>query len=142
MRIWKGIEKEGAAQGEQTIFIESKYLYFFQVETIKEQAKDCRRLYFGAGKKDILGISKGFFNKFQDYQIIIETTPLNLPVIYNEIQNADIIIRIETRRNNNRLIPKIEYKNESVRIYQSYIENDIKEVLDGQYNDDIMLWEE
>lgn len=64
MKIWKGPEKEGQFQGLMTMFVKAESLDAKSVIPFLKQHPDCKRLYLGAGRRDL----KKVVNSYELYE--------------------------------------------------------------------------
>jgi hypothetical protein len=56
MKLWKGKEMEGPDKGIMTLFVKDNYLGSEIVLSMLEESPECKRLYLGAGRNDIMGL--------------------------------------------------------------------------------------
>ena len=72
MRIWIGKEQEGKHFGELTLFVESNKLDSIVLNKVKQFIpNNCKRIYFGAGRVDVLKFDIELYDLL-NYDIIIE----------------------------------------------------------------------
>ena len=156
MKIWLGKEQEGKDIGKLTLFVESDKINDKVIETIEKYIpEDCKRIYFGAGRKDVKNIFLIPTNiKFlSDYDIIIETSYRNLKRIPDLLfYNWKIILTLRTHKE---LVKKIQKSNydisfkiddyKSLCLYEdkpTFIRN-LSDLKKNKYNDiDTILYEE
>lgn len=139
MRCWVGMEREGSST-ERTLFVESKELC--QPDTILTLAKkyDVQRIYFGAGKVDVVKVTPQFFQNFTQYKVILETSLPNLAPFFDEIVYV-LRIDLDTKWKKECILPKFDFEG-CVRVFESCTENSSEEVKEGMYKNDVLVWEE
>ena len=141
MRMWIGIEREGKKKGVRTLFVETIWLDELTLKEVRNVAKEhvISRIYIGAGKVDVKGLSKDWVNILQGFDVAVETTAKNVDKLRHTEKFSEIIIRTElslTLLDN--VTPKID-NGEKVRMYYGHEENSISSVKDGYYSDSDVL---
>ena len=141
MRMWIGIEREGKKKGVRTLFVETIWLDELTLKEVRNVAKEhvIIRIYIGAGKVDVKGLSKDWVNILQGFDVAVETTAKNVDKLRHTEKFSEIIIRTElslTLLDN--VTPKID-NGEKVRMYYGHEENSISSVKDGYYSDSDVL---
>lgn len=146
MRIWKGKEMEGRESGRDTLFIESRALGTRQLVKTQEfiESEGIRRLYFGAGKVDVLGVSDGFFEYFinEGCEVIVETS-YKCPLLdyFFAVEPLSVIVRTDTQKRE-RIAFKTDNGREAIIYYPDTV-TPLNAVVDGKYEQiDTMLWED
>ena len=144
MRIWKGIEREGFDKGIMTLFVESTVLTNEQLQRVKQCAAEhiINRIYFGAGKQNIVSMSK-WADMFRGFKVVVETTYPCLHYLADAEMFNQIIVRMEvSSKISSKIAPKIETERE-VLVYGLAIKNSISAVESGIYTDtDTIIYEE
>lgn len=140
MRIWIGYEQEGREQGMQTLFVESRIITSKKIDLIKYYAKQTsiKRIYLGAGKKDILCCLTNLKQlKENENKIVYECSRIRKQKWLLDIN--EIILRQDV---NFQEIKKLQSKIDNgliVKMYEKEIYNDIN-VKNGTYKEDIVIW--
>lgn len=149
LRIWVGKEQEGQYVGKKTLFVETQKLTESYVQTILRfaESQDTKRIYFGAGKNELLQYDTSQFQKIAKlgYDIVIECLFINR-AIYDNILHyiSQLILRIECEMYdlNKKYSIKID-DNRNVSVYLNPWVNHLKNVQNGVYTQiDKILWEE
>lgn len=151
IKIWKGLEMEGPAIGDCTMFICSDEVVDGSlVSTLLKENPEVKRLYFGAGKKSFVGVSK--WCSFYDYvitqfsvnDIIIETRPDEL-LEFIDKYDAPLVNFVNTRYNFPEMEGRIYFKtdnNSSVTVYSGITCTSLNTLgSDNLFAGDILLYE-
>jgi len=137
MRLWAGIEREGAQTGVKTLFVESNRVGRADLTIIRSEAKkrNISRIYFGAGKIDVKFISKDWVKVFKGFEVVVETTLQSLCYLHFRSEFKSIILRNDILLSNYKnIVPKID-NGKQVTLYYDGVTNDISSVKDGMYKD-------
>lgn len=98
LKVWIGPELEGIDKGKITMFVKSTHPNTAYVIDYLKDNPECKRLYLGAGRTDVIEYPIPLFDYCDDnyIDVVIETTPANLKYIPQEISNSyPIIVRFE-----------------------------------------------
>lgn len=144
MKIWKGPEREGKDIGKDTIFVESSVLDFCVINKVKEIAKKEKisRIYFGAGRVDILKIEAQCLNGLNNAYLIAESSYNNLSILLSEIRFNERIARLDLNAQDKakNIKAKIDY-GDKVSFFVDSIETNLKTLKKGLYTDtDTLLY--
>ena len=136
MRIWEGIEKEGAQKGVMTLFVESKRITCAKLTLICRIAKkrNISRIYLGAGKVNVTYMYKRWHKVLGNYDVVIETAPRYLSKLPQHERFYNIVLRNDITISYKNIIPKID-NGKSVALYYGAVENSLKTLKDGIYTD-------
>lgn len=137
MRVWEGIEREGAQTGVKTLFVESARILMLDLHKIRNVAKKrgISRIYIGAGKLDVIQLEETWNEVLIDYDVVIETTPQNLDNIVSIDKFQSVVLRNDISLNDySNVVPKID-NGKSVTLFYNGIKNTIDTVQDGLYTD-------
>ena len=141
MRMWIGKEREGKKKGVKTLFVEATLLDTLTLKKVCSVATkhSISRIYIGAGKVDVIGLSKDWFNILQGFDVAVETTAKNVSKLCHTEKFGEIIIRTDlSLKSLANVTPKID-NGEKVRMYYGHEENSISSVKDGYYTDSDVL---
>lgn len=150
IKLWKGPEMEGTRVGIMTLFVcADKEVPIKLIIAQLQQNPDIRRVYFGAGRHEFVGVDdfKGLYDFLfrQSIEIVIETSPLSL---YHFIECYDTLITtfIVTRYNMPYTFNNLQFKTDDlkvVKIYNATSQTSLETLKDNNlFNCDIMLYEE
>lgn len=142
MRLWVGKEKEGLDNGIETLFVESECLDEVELDIVCREAKKrlIKRIYLGAGKKDITYLSPCWVKKMSEYDVMIETSVQNFSKVSTCTEFADVVVRMDLQSDTldniilDSIIPKID-TGKQVALYYDYFDNETDKVVDGMYSD-------
>lgn len=137
MRLWEGIEKEGAQIGIKTLFVESKRITYDKLLLIRDVAKkrSISRIYLGAGKVDIIYLYKKWYEILKKIEVVVETTSPHIRYLSSLDAFSSVVVRIDIDvKEYSNIIPKIDNK-KVVTLYYNGVENSISTVKNGMYTD-------
>lgn len=144
MRIWIGEEQEGPEKGLSTMFVEARFLTRRKGRRVARymEAYNPSRLYLGAGKKDVVFVSKDFLSCVYGPQIIMETSRPTPALLRRLGRSVQVVARLDLPAwaQAYNIDPKIDYQN-AVRIYTHFTQNSTQGVTDGMYKNDKLIWE-
>ena len=153
VKLWKGIEKEGIGADSEimTLFICSDgFISFDFICSILQSHSDIKGLYFGAGRREFVGMTQKDWDKLllycdkNDISIVIEVSPIMLNSfvhIYNH-KNVTFIVAYYNAPKN---INKLYFKTDDflvTKIFTSQKDVDITTVEEDRYPDDELIYEE
>ena len=141
MRIWVGLEKEGADTGNKTLFVEASSIDSTQVLVIRQLASEneVSAIYFGAGKVELLRFSRDI-SLLNDFYTIIETAIVEKMQVYGKIFH-NVIVRFDIKDIKTNVTFKLD-NGKFVAVTTDYALTNIREVRDGMYNGDKLVYYE
>jgi len=123
MKIWKGPEMEGKDKDEMTMFVQGTVLDQNRVITTLKENPDCKRLYLGAGRVNMIstfGVSKG------------EVEPLGIVKLVRYCKATEIKIIVETSLQGFDYIPDVLF-DESDQIIVRILDNRLNGLRETDY---------
>lgn len=141
MRMWIGKEREGKKKGAETLFVASMWLDADSLRKVCSVAKEhsISRIYIGAGKVDVVELSKEWVNILQGFQVVAETTAENVRSLCFTEKFDEIIIRTDLSLTSLKNVTSKIDNGEKVFMYYEYVENSLSTVKNGYYTDTDIL---